>query len=41
MVGQQSCVVTRSDLMRVSHSGTANLNNSLNYKIFLTCTGAL
>ena len=25
MVGQQSCVGTRSDLMRVSHSGTANL----------------
>ena len=25
-VGLQSFVVTRSDLMRVSHSGTANLN---------------
>ena len=36
MVEQQSCVVTRSDLMRVSHSGTAKLNIHLNFKIFLT-----
>ena len=39
MVGQQSCVVTRSDLMRVSHSGT--FENSLNFKIFFTYIGAL
>ena len=37
---RQSCVVTRSDLMRVSHSGTANLKIQ-NFKIFFTYIGAL
>ena len=41
MVGQQSCVVTRSDLMWGQSQPDGKVENSLNLKIFLTCIGAL
>ena len=41
LIGQYFSSVTRSDLMRVSHSWTPQLNILEHFKTFLTCIGAL
>ena len=41
MVGQQSCVVTRSDRNAGQSQRDGKVEYSLNFKIFLTCIGAL
>ena len=41
MVGQQACVVTRSDLNAGQSQRDGKFEYSLNFKIFLTGIGAL